>query len=272
MKASQEPPAIRPRSAAYDRPYPSVPSVVSCASMRLCGECKQQNPDEAHFCHQCGAKLAEPAATDESVSEAPTDRPVQNEETLWRQFIGPNADYYLTVFKKFSSNGQPKFALSWNWPAFLFISFLWFLYRKMYLHAFVYAVGPMVSTYLTGDFSAGIVWSLMAGATANYLYYWHCREHVGEIKKAGQLGHTIQETASKEAGGVQPYVIWVGVVFYVIFLATLVKMIQEGPPDLDQPPGRPAKQAVLSSQAYLDTTAIQYVLVPGGILTFNDKG
>ena len=152
--------------------------------MMMCRQCNQQNPDEAQFCHQCGAKLAEATATAGTASETPTAWSVQGDETLWRQFIGPNADHYLTVFKKFSSNGQPKFALSWNWPAFLYISFLWFLYRKMYLHAFVYAVGPMISTYLTGDFSAGIVWSIMAGATANYLYFWHCREHIGEIKKS----------------------------------------------------------------------------------------
>jgi hypothetical protein len=39
------------------------------------------------------------------------------------------------------------------------------------------------------------------------------------------------------------------VFFYIIFLATLVKMIQEGPLDLDKSPGRPAKQTVLLSQA-----------------------
>ncbi|MFO0700642.1 MAG: DUF2628 domain-containing protein [Nitrospira sp.] len=189
------------------------------------------------------------SASDEPAAGNTTARPIQDEETLWRLFIGPNADYYLNVFKKFSSNGQPRFALSWNWPAFLYISFLWFLYRKMYLHAFVYAVGPMVSTYLTGDVSAGIVWSVMAGATANYLYYWHCWEHIGEMKRASRMDPAAQETAAKESGGVQPYVIWVGVVFYLIFLATLVKMIQEGPPDLDQPAGRPAKQAAMQPQA-----------------------
>jgi hypothetical protein len=217
--------------------------------MMMCSQCSQQNSDEAHFCHQCGAKLAEATTVAETAPDRSTAQPIQNEDTLWRQFLGPNADHYLTVFKKFSSNGQPKFALSWNWPAFLYISFLWFLYRKMYLHAFVYAVGPMVSTYLTGDFSAGIVWSVMAGATANYLYFWHCREHIGEIKKAGRMNVAAQETALKESGGVQPYVIWVGVVFYIIFLATLTKMVQEGPPDVEQSPGRPAKQAVLLSQA-----------------------
>jgi hypothetical protein len=218
--------------------------------MTMCGQCQQQNPDDAHFCHQCGVKLMEATtSTDTTAETASAAQPVQDEETLWRQFVGPNADHYLTVFRKFSSNGQPRFALSWNWPAFLYISFLWFLYRKMYLHAFVYAVGPMISTYLTGDFSAGIIWSIMAGATANYLYYWHCREHIAEIKKTIRMDPVARESALKESGGVQPYVIWVGVFFYIIFLATLIKMVQEGPPDLDQSPGRPAKQAAMQSQA-----------------------
>ena len=80
----------------------------------------------------------------------------------WRDFIGPNADRYLEQFKKFGSPQSPRFALTWNWPAFLFISFLWFLYRKMYLYAAVYAIGPMVSTYLTGDMTSGMVWSVVA--------------------------------------------------------------------------------------------------------------
>jgi ribosomal protein L40E len=216
--------------------------------MTMCGQCQQQNPDDANFCHQCGVKLLEVSASEETAVDSPTAQPIQNEETRWRQFIGPNADYYLRVFKKFSANGQPRFALSWNWPAFLYISFLWFLYRKMYLHAFVYAVGPMVSTYLTGDVSAGIIWSIMAGATANYLYYWHCWEHIGDMKRTGRMDPAAQDNALKESGGVQPYVIWVGVVFYIIFLATLVKMVQEGPPDVDQPAGRPAKQAAMQPQ------------------------
>ncbi len=234
--------------ASIDPPFHFL-SVVSCPGMTICGQCHRQNPDDANFCHQCGAKLTEVTASDEAIAGSTTARPIDDEETLWRQFIGPNADYYLRIFKKFSVNGQPRFALSWNWPAFLYISFLWFLYRKMYLHAFVYAVGPMVSTYLTGDVSAGIVWSVMAGATANYLYYWHCWEHIGEMKRTNRMDPAAQGTALKESGGVQPYVIWVGVVFYLIFLATLVKMVQEGPPDLEQPPGRPAKQATLQPQA-----------------------
>lgn len=216
--------------------------------MKPCSRCSQQSPDDANFCHQCGAPLEapaspEPAGPEPAEADTPASGTMQEEEALWRQFIGPNADRYLETFKRFSSDGRPKFALSWNWPAFLYISFLWFLYRKMYLHAFVYAVGPMVSTYLTGDVSAGIVWSVMAGATGNYLYYWHCREHIGVITKAGALNPAEREAVLRESGGVQPYVIWVGVAFYILFLVTLVKMAQEGPPGFDKLPGAPEKPA-----------------------------
>ncbi len=195
--------------------------------------CAQPNPNDANFCHQCGNRLS---ASADAVATESLDQPgMATDETLWRQFIGPNADHYLFTFRRFSSNGQPRFALSWNWPAFLFMSFLWFLYRKMYLHAGVYAVGPMISTYITGDLTVGLVWSVMAGATANYLYYWHCKEEIAELKKAQWMNHSGRDAAAQETGGVQPYVIWVGVAFYVIFFAALGKMIEEGPPDAPRP-------------------------------------
>lgn len=210
--------------------------------MKPCNRCNQDNPDDANFCHQCGIAIETSPPAEAPVAEKPDPSPMQDEETIWRHFIGPHADQYLETFKKFTANGRPKFALSWNWPAFLYISFLWFLYRKMYLHAFVYAVGPMISTYLTGDVSAGIVWSIMAGATGNYLYYWHCMEHIGELKKAGELN----PDSIKESGGVQPYVIWVGVAFYILFLVTLVKMAQEGPPNLDKQPTQSDEPAAMT--------------------------
>ncbi len=220
------------------------------APMTSCRQCQQENPDEANFCLQCGGSLSATGTAD-SAAEAPNPSPMPTEELLWRQFIGPNADRYLAQFRKFSSNDRPRFALSWNWPAFLFASFLWFLYRKMYLHAFVYAVGPMISTYMTGDFSSGLVWSVMAGATGNYLYYWHCREQLAEFKKTSWPDQASSEAAVKEAGGVQPYVVWVGVAMYVIFFVTLIQMIQESPPDSDTLPGRPVKPA-----------AVERVLIP----------
>lgn len=117
----------------------------------------------------------------------------------------------------------------------------------MYLYAAVYAIGPIVSSYLTGDMTSGLVWSVVAGATANYVYYWHCREQIGAIKQQAWNDPVKQEMTIKESGGVQPYVIGVGVVLYVLFSIAMMKMIQEGSLDTDKSPSKPAKPAASSS-------------------------
>lgn len=214
--------------------------------MKTCSRCRQSNEADANYCFQCGTTLATPNAEKETESLSATPSPMPDAD-LWRQFIGPHAERYLEQFKKFGPDNSPRFALTWNWPAFLFVSFLWFLYRKMYLYALVYAIGPMISTYLTGDITVGIAWSMIAGATANYIYYWHCREQIAEIKKRGWNNPAGQDQALKEAGGVQPYVIYVGIAFYVLFIMTMIKLIQEGELDGERPPGKPAKPAAASS-------------------------
>jgi hypothetical protein len=211
--------------------------------MKACGECQQQNQDDANFCYQCGKDLASKAA-----SAASTPLSSRSDEDLWRDFIGPNADRYLEQFKKFGSAQSPRFALTWNWPAFP-NSFLWFLYRKMYLYAAVYAIGPMVSIYMTGDLTSAIVWSVVAAATGNYVYYWHCREHIAAIKQQAWNDPAQQHAAMKEEGGVQPYVIWVGVVLYLLGVLTVFKMLQEAEFDVDKVPKRPARTVGFSAAA-----------------------
>jgi hypothetical protein len=203
--------------------------------MKPCSQCQQQNQDDANFCYQCGSDLAGASAS--------TAIPSRTDADLWREFIGPNADRYLEQFSKFGPPHAPRFALTWHWPAFLYVSFLWFLYRKMYLYAAVYAMGPMVSAYLTGDMTSGIVWSVVAGATANYVYYWHCREQIAAIKQQAWNDSAQQHATLKEEGGVQPYVIWVGVMFYLVFSLTMFKMLQEGALDQEKGPKGPAAPA-----------------------------
>ena len=207
--------------------------------MKACIQCQQQNQDDANFCYQCGNDLG----VSNAASATSTPFSSRTDEDLWRDFIGPNANRYLEQFTRFGSPQSPRFALTWNWPAFLYVSFLWFLYRKMYLYAAVYAIGPMVSTYLTGDMTSGIVWSVVAGVTANYVYYWHCRENIAAIKQHAWNDPIQQHAALKEEGGVQPYVIWVGVVFYLLFSLTMFKMLQDGALDGDKVPKNPAKTA-----------------------------
>lgn len=213
--------------------------------MKTCSQCRQPNEADANYCFQCGTTLTAATAEIETESTLTTPAPLPDAD-LWRRFIGPHADRYLAHFKKFGPESSPRFALTWNWPAFLFVSFLWFLYRKMYLYALVYAIGPMASTYLTGDMTVGIAWSMVAGATANYVYYWHCREQIAAIKKRGWSNPAGQDQAVKEAGGVQPYVIYVGIAFYVLFVMTMIKLIQDGEFDSERSPGKPAKPTATS--------------------------
>jgi hypothetical protein len=206
--------------------------------VKACQKCDQQNPDEALFCGQCGEPFSDPSsasASDPAQEQAVT--PVMDEAHQWLAFIGPNADRYLEQFKKFTGGSitagatGPRFALTWHWPAFLFDPFLWFLYRKMYLYALVYAVGPVLSAYFTGDFTVGIVWRVMAGFSANYIYYWHVRQQLAGIRTQAGLDHETRERLLKDLGGIQPYVVWVGVALHLLLLALLLAAIREEPPD-----------------------------------------
>lgn len=219
--------------------------------MKTCEKCGQANVEDAKFCSQCGTPLH---------VDIPTPAAVTDETDLWRAFIGPQPallfsfksgwswhhpdNYYLAQFKKFSGRPAPNFALTWHWPTFLLDPFLWFLYRKMYLYALVYAVGPVLSAYLTSDVTVGIVWRIMAAASANYVYFWHIRDHLSDIRKRPYISHLELETEIRDRGGVQTYVIWLAVLLHVLLFALLVQVMREGtPPGGPLQPGK-AKPAV----------------------------
>lgn len=207
--------------------------------MKSCPACAQQNPDEARFCLQCGNSIAQASTPEASPS-------LVDEERLWAMFIGssrsiqfslkegwswrPASVYYLQKFQRFQTPSGPRFALTWHWPAALFDPFLWFLYRKMYMFALVYAVGPVLSALLTGDVSVGIVWRIFAGASANYIYFWHIKDSLNRIRAKAGGDQRALEQLIKEEGGVQPYVIWLGVALHLLMLGVIIAAIEQGPP------------------------------------------
>lgn len=214
--------------------------------MKRCEACQQENPDDAKFCRQCGGAFT----IVESIAESSVP---PSEDQLWRSFIGPNADRYLETFKKFSGPGGPRFALTWHWPAFLFEPFLWFLYRKMYLYALVYAVGPVVAFYFTQDLSADLVWRVMAGVSANYIYYWHAKEQLAKIQSQRTLDSAVRDRMLSDGGGVQPYVVWVGMGLFALKIALLIAMLRDGPPSQEKSvpqKSRPASSGAVSLQPF----------------------
>ena len=207
--------------------------------MKPCGSCEQQNPDDALFCLRCGKAF--PVEKDTVAA----DSLYVDEEQYWRVLIGPSKclhftlsggwawkpawDYYRRVFQRFDSREGPRFSLTWNWAPFLLEPFLWFLYRKMYLFALVYFFGPLVSVFLTSDVSVSIVWSVIAGASSNYLYYWHLKDIVLRVKKRAALDQAARLRELAEEGGIQPYVLWLVVALTLLKIGVLYALLDDLP-------------------------------------------
>ena len=211
--------------------------------MPACPSCSQDHPTDANFCAQCGQVLVKDFAEPERESPPPPSAPTSLQ--LWETFIGPNKSlqfslktgwmwrpaflYYKEKFANLETPAGPRFALSWNWPAACFDSFLWFLYRKMYMFALLYAVAPAVAIFLTGDMTVGIVSRVLAGGSANYLYFWHVKDKLQHIMAIPNLDETERAQLVREEGGVQPYVLWLGAALHVFMLALLVAAVSQGP-------------------------------------------
>jgi hypothetical protein len=224
--------------------------------MHACPSCSQENPEAANFCLQCGQALV--PLSSEAGSETAQTKATPTQSQLWETFIGSSKSiqfslktgwvwqpaflYYKEKFTNIETPQGPRFVLSWNWPAALFDSFLWFLYRKMYMFALLYAVAPALAIFLTGDMMVGIVSRMLAGASANYLYYWHIKDKVQRIMVVPNLEATVRARLIQEEGGVQPYVLWLGAALHVLMLGLLVAAIIQGPPGADplgESEGRP---------------------------------
>ena len=165
-----------------------------------CIRCAQDNPDSAVYCSSCGHQIATPVST----STAP-----QSEAAVWRQFIGPRADYYLEHFQTFHTANGNRFSPSWHWAAFG-VGWLWFLYRKMYLHAAVFLIGGLVPLLLGAGFVGTVIWNGFAAVTANFLYYMHVKLNLATIAQRSERDTTMRDRLIADAGGVQPYVWWLG--------------------------------------------------------------
>jgi hypothetical protein len=94
-------------------------------------------------------------------------------------------------------------------------------------------VAPALAIFLTGDMMVGIVSRILAGASANYLYYWHVKDKVQRIMAVPNLDASVRARLIQEEGGVQPYVLWLGAALHALMLGLLIAAIVQGPPDAD---------------------------------------
>jgi Tfp pilus assembly major pilin PilA len=77
----------------------------------------------------------------------------QDMEALYRAAVGPKrAEFYVPKFVRFDQPGASR--LSWNWPAF-FVSFYWFLYRRMYATWAIYSLLIPICIGVVGGIARG---------------------------------------------------------------------------------------------------------------------
>ncbi len=153
---------------------------------------------------------------------------------LWKRSIGeqrtlsfsckrswnwqPGFQYYLNQFQRFQGKpGTHKFSLSWNWAVFLLGEvYLWCLYRKLFLPAFITFVLPFVVWGLIdGPFEQVILIGLriLFALCANYVYFLHVKRHVSSVVHRTAEAHTARFPIAEEEGGTQPFIFWVGLVY-----------------------------------------------------------
>ena len=99
----------------------------------------------------------------------------------------------------------------------------------MYLFAFVYFIGPIVSVFLTSDITVPIVWSIIASASANYVYYWHLRDLLLKVKARTGLDHVARMRQLTDEGGVQPYVFWLVAASLLLKIGVFFAVLGEPP-------------------------------------------
>lgn len=135
-------------------------------------------------------------------------------------FIGKNAEGYFRKFKKFRINEPDKFAITWNWPAFLF-TYIWFAYRKMYKWAGVaFVIGSILGLFLPFLLP---FWWLLFGMAGNFLYFRHARGKILEVKADERFNSREELSAAlQHEGGVNRWILLIVIPLLLIeFLLSL---------------------------------------------------
>jgi hypothetical protein len=133
-----------------------------------------------------------------------------------REFIGPNADYYLEAFKKLDATNS---MISWNWAACLGGLF-WMLYRKMYVYALIAFAGIFVLSLVTGGLGgllSIIVW-IAFGVLGNWIYKKKVEE---DLAAAAGLDPAAKQTFFASRGGTTWLPVIIGAVLFALMFLTI---------------------------------------------------
>lgn len=129
-------------------------------------------------------------------------------EEFYKAMVGDeDQEYYLKCFSRFYSNQG--FCWSWNWTA-CFATFLWCVYRKLWVDAILYLLISFVLLSVFGalniNFGLWLLCIFLFPATyANYSYYVHCTKIIEKLENEN-LGHQDKLNKLSKVGGVFKYI------------------------------------------------------------------
>ena len=162
-------------------------------------------------------------ATDQSIPDQ-TAASVSDEQLL-RRFIGPNANYYIDIWKRnLSKDAERRFRMrpSWNWAAALLL-WTWTLYRKMWLLAFLeFLLMHVLSAFRSEGLVLSILMSVVAGVYGNSLYLRHALARIAKIRATSESDEELLKRLEK-AGGGSRVAVWssFGAIVALVFLLWL---------------------------------------------------
>lgn len=194
-----------PKIVAPQAPAPQPPALQSSEPPAPEPSSKKSTVEQLQLVDWPAAPSAA-AAAPQPVEDTPASRTATsgtyNAEEFYKAIIGPkNQDYYLRQFSRFDGNRNA--GGSWNWPAF-FVTFYWFLYRKMWVPALIYfflpylvmmpigvigglagkSVGPAIVGISYFLYLAGVL--LLPPIYANAWYYKHCKKKIAETRASSR--------------------------------------------------------------------------------------
>ncbi len=191
--------------------------------MPVCPACEHALPPAASRCARCGVAVDATAPLDDM---APTRPSRLSQEAAWAAVIGPRqAVHYLRRFAALSRPGAR--GVGWHWPAFLAPP-LWFLYRKMWGWAAIWALVMPLLLLLDGAIAAATdgfrigldgpallvlvgVGMAVPALFAERLYLDHCNRLIRRTRRTGSGRHDAGRLAAR--GGTSDVAAAVAAVF-----------------------------------------------------------
>ena len=162
----------------------------------FCNKCGANNFEQTRYCSCCGEELAENGQDEEvdyDSNLSTNNNKVSDSEyyevpepEYYKAAIGDNnTDYYLARFKRFD---YQSLGISWNCPA-CFLSFSWYLYRKMWVWAMIYILIFTLCNFFDFYFPTLPISIIQLGSFllftiyANTNYHSHVKKKILKAKK-----------------------------------------------------------------------------------------